>query len=144
MIDPRNEQLIRLDDVPSVKWLPGGKGKKRLHVSTVFRWAQRGVGGIVLETITVSGAKCTTEAALVRFFQRRSDQDQRHPTPVPPERRKRIEAHMRDADLITQTARNKQETLAQHDAGPAILNHPVIHLARYSPPKTGRSHVKPE
>ena len=68
MIDPRNEELIRLTDVPKLKWLPGGRGKKKLHISTVFRWAQRGRRGVRLETIEVSGAKCTTESALVRFF----------------------------------------------------------------------------
>ena len=77
MIDPRTEKLIRLLDVPNLKWLPGGRGSERIHVSTVFRWAQHGRRGVRLETIVVSGAKCTTESALIRFFRRVSTAEER-------------------------------------------------------------------
>lgn len=67
-------ELIPLADVPKLPWLPKRNGK-RLHKSTVFRWAQRGVGGIKLKTTRIGGARCTTEAALREFFAGLDDED---------------------------------------------------------------------
>lgn len=68
MIDPRRERLIRLADVPKLDWLPRRSGGGRLHLSTLYRWVQRGLRGLRLETIQCGGTRCTTEAALLRFF----------------------------------------------------------------------------
>ena len=68
MIDPTTEQLIRLADVPKLKWLPTRRGGKRLHLSTVYRWEQQGLRGVRLEIVQAGGTRCTTEAALLRFF----------------------------------------------------------------------------
>jgi hypothetical protein len=71
-IDVKNETLIRLADVPKLKWLPGRRGGRRLNVSTVFRWTQPH-RQIRLEAVRVGGALCTTEAALMRFFERQAN-----------------------------------------------------------------------
>src|SRR5687767_11665175 len=60
--------LIRLADVPRVAWLPRRREGKRLGLSTVHRWAQRGLGGVVLRTIRVGGVLCTSERWLWDFF----------------------------------------------------------------------------
>jgi hypothetical protein len=72
MIDPTQETLIPLLRVPRIAWLPRRRREKRLAPSTVFRWCQRGVRGVRLETLRVGGTRCTSEAALRRFFERLS------------------------------------------------------------------------
>jgi hypothetical protein len=54
--------------------LPALRGGKPVHPATVWRWATRGVRGrdgaaIRLESIKVGGTLCTSDQALVRFFQ---------------------------------------------------------------------------
>jgi hypothetical protein len=68
MIDIQNEQVISLTQ--GTKVLPGRRGGKRPHVATLYRWAQRGHRGVVLETIQIGGTKCTSVEALQRFFNR--------------------------------------------------------------------------
>lgn len=63
------DSLIPLADVPKLRWLPCRNGK-RVHVSTVFRWADSGIGGIRLEFVQVGGVRCTTVAYLMDFFRR--------------------------------------------------------------------------
>ncbi len=38
-----------------------------VHVCTVWRWAQRGVRGVVLETFAIGGRRFTTAEAFARF-----------------------------------------------------------------------------
>jgi len=64
MIDVNEEQLLTLEEV--TKRLPGRDGK-RLHISSVFRWAQKGVAGVRLEVVKVGGRTYTTEESLQRF-----------------------------------------------------------------------------
>ena len=79
MIDVNGENVITLTE--AAKRLPGRNGK-RLHVSSVFRWAERGVHGIRLEVIKIGGATCTSEEALQRFAERlTAGRDGQH-TPV--------------------------------------------------------------
>lgn len=56
--------LIPLSEVP--RHLPK-RGKKRIHVSTVFRWAIHGVAGVKLRTVRMGRQKCTTEQWLMEF-----------------------------------------------------------------------------
>jgi len=65
MIDVFAENLIAFPDVP--KTLPPNNGK-RLHLSTLYRWAERGRHGVKLETICVGGRRFTSQEALQRFF----------------------------------------------------------------------------
>jgi hypothetical protein len=60
-LDLLAEDVIRLNEVPHE--IPG-----RVDVSTVWRWAQRGVGGVKLETVKVGGKKLTSRQALSRFI----------------------------------------------------------------------------
>lgn len=68
-IDPRYEQLIPLAEVADIGWIPKPAGGNRLAFSTVFRWVRDGLQGVKLETIRIGERLCTSESALVRFFQ---------------------------------------------------------------------------
>lgn len=59
------ETLVALRDVPAL--LPRRDGKK-VHYSTVYRWATKGARGRVLESQLVGGVRYTTHAALLRFL----------------------------------------------------------------------------
>jgi len=73
MFDPAVENPIPLTQVPKViRWLPRRRRGRKLNIATVFRWAQRGLRGVRLETISIGGTKCTSEEALKRFFARLS------------------------------------------------------------------------
>jgi hypothetical protein len=65
VIDLGSEQLVPLHDVP--KLLPPRKNGKRVHISAVYRWVQRGVRGIRLEILRVGGTTYTSREALQRF-----------------------------------------------------------------------------
>ncbi|PCJ53361.1 MAG: hypothetical protein COA70_08635 [Planctomycetota bacterium] len=66
MIILSEETVIPLTEAPD--YLPKRRGKK-VHISTLFRWAQKGVGGTQLETIKVGGTRCTSLEALERFVE---------------------------------------------------------------------------
>ena len=67
-IDIRDEELVRLNDVPKLKNFPLGRNGKRIHLATLYRWALGGTGGVRLETLKVGGTTCTSVEALQRFF----------------------------------------------------------------------------
>jgi hypothetical protein len=87
MIDPTLEPPIALADVPKIRWLP-----KRPHICSVFRWAQKGLRGHRLEVISIGGTRCTSEAALVRFFERISDPTAPIQTTTTAQRARQVEA----------------------------------------------------
>ena len=62
-IDISREQIISL--VEAAGQYPG-----RPHISTIFRWGDRGVCGVRLETVRCGGRRCTSHEALDRFTQR--------------------------------------------------------------------------
>lgn len=70
MIDLTNEKVISLTEGTAI--LPRRRGAKKPHVSTLYRWAKRGVKGVFLETIQVGGTLCTSLEALQRFCNRLS------------------------------------------------------------------------
>ena len=89
MIDLYSETVLSLRD--AAKSLPGRNGRK-IHISTLYRWANRGVKGIRLETVRVGGTLCTSQEALQRFCDGLSGSD--IPVPKPREslaRRRAIE-----------------------------------------------------
>ena len=65
MIEIGNEQLVPLNEVPAL--LPARVNGKRIHISAIYRWAQRGIRGIRLEVIRVGGTTYTSREALQRF-----------------------------------------------------------------------------
>lgn len=61
MIDIQNETVVTFTDVTK-------NLKTRPHLSQVYRWAERGIGGVKLEYIQMGGKRCTSTEALQRFF----------------------------------------------------------------------------
>lgn len=68
------ETPIPLAQVAHLPCIPRRRGKTgRLHPSTVWRWALKGVRGVRLEVVRVGGTLCTSTQALQRFFDRLAD-----------------------------------------------------------------------
>jgi len=65
MIDTHVENLIPLSEARD--HVPPRRGHK-VHRATLFRWAQRGLRGIKLETVKIGGARFTSLEALERFY----------------------------------------------------------------------------
>ncbi len=61
-----HQALIPLIDVP--KHLPKRKGK-RVNISSVYRWVNRGLSGVRLDTQAGPYGTYTTQASLDRFWQ---------------------------------------------------------------------------
>ena len=76
MIDLENESVFPLTDAP--KKVPQ-RGRHPMHIGTGYRWAQRGLRGIKLETLQIGGAKFTSAEALQRFFERLTSLDSGEP-----------------------------------------------------------------
>jgi hypothetical protein len=98
MIDFNEETLISLQE--AAKILPRRRAGRPVHVSCVYRWTQIGVKGIRLESVQVGGCRCTSHAALNRFFERLTAQSEAgrsiapspQPTRLSAARRKQIGA----------------------------------------------------
>lgn len=88
MIDIQREKLVPLCDVPAL--LPKRNGKK-INISTVFRWGQRGLQGRRLETVQVGGRKCTSLEAIQRFFDRLGQREEGRCSPTSKRRQRSIE-----------------------------------------------------
>ena len=73
MVDISCERLIPLTEVS--RRLPRRRRGKRIHVATIYRWAQKGLRGIRLEAIQVGGCRCTSVEGLQRFFDRLTNSD---------------------------------------------------------------------
>lgn len=80
MIDSARETLVALADVPA--HLPDRRGGRRPHVSTIYRWVQRGCRGVKLESLQVGGTSCTSLEALQRFFERLTAARNGEPAPT--------------------------------------------------------------
>jgi hypothetical protein len=65
--DLLEEKPFPLAEVPD--HVPRKRGRK-IHRATAFRWAAKGVGGVVLETVRCGRTKFTSEPALRRFYER--------------------------------------------------------------------------
>ena len=64
------DSFLPLRDVPKLladRGVRSGRGK-RLHSSTIHRWATRGVRGVVLQTWRVGGTRYTSIQALNSFI----------------------------------------------------------------------------
>jgi len=64
VIDLHTSSVVALRDLPDL--LPRRRGRK-VHLSTIYRWADRGVGGIRLETTRIGGVLYTSHEALAEF-----------------------------------------------------------------------------
>ena len=65
MLDVAHEALLTLRQAAAR--IPGRAARRSIHVSAVYRWAQRGVRGVVLETAPIGGTLYTSVEALQRF-----------------------------------------------------------------------------
>lgn len=77
MTKQANEQYIPLTEVP--QRIPFRRNGKVIHISTVWRWATRGVRGCRLETWRIGGATCTTQVAIDRFIRSMNQSDKPKP-----------------------------------------------------------------
>jgi len=82
MIDIQTERVLSLTEASRQPALPRRRNGKQPHVATLYRWAQRGVKGVRLETIRVGGTLCTSMEALQRFFDRLSTDEQQIAVPT--------------------------------------------------------------
>lgn len=105
MIDPCQENLIALRDLPEK--LPKRHGK-RIHISTVYRWAQRGLrGGIRLETVKVGGGRYTSQEAVHRFVEAVTRHDGGAAAEDEPEVKRRMESRSSHRRLTREQARRE-------------------------------------
>lgn len=65
MIEIESETLVPLREVS--KLLPSRPNGKRVHISAIYRWVQRGIKGIRLDAIRIGGTTYTSREALQRF-----------------------------------------------------------------------------
>lgn len=72
-IDFQTEEVVALRD--AAKMLPPRHGGKNTHVSSLYRWAGKGLRGVRLDTIKIGSVVCTSSEALQRFFERLSASD---------------------------------------------------------------------
>ena len=82
------DRLIRLNDVSDIPWLPARRGGAKLHVSTVWRWAMRGLHGHRLRTVRAGGTLCTSDMWLREFFEALGRPGPGEPMPRTPRRRR--------------------------------------------------------
>lgn len=66
MIDTTIEQAIPLS--VAARQVPNRNGGRGICAATIWRWAQRGLKGVRLETVMVGGLRMTSVEALGRFF----------------------------------------------------------------------------
>ena len=97
-----DEELITLSH--AARLLPTIE-RKKIPVSTIWRWCRVGLRGVYLEYVRVGRRLCTTHKALLRFFTALAALDRRNPpTPPPGLSRRPI------------TSRRRQRELARADA----------------------------
>ena len=73
-IDIKTERLISL--AQAARTLPPRRRGRPVHPATIYRWASRGLSGIVLETVQAGGSRVTTLDAMERFFCRLAEMRQ--------------------------------------------------------------------
>jgi hypothetical protein len=96
-IDISHEMPITFAEATS--YVPRRRRGRKASVTTLYRWATTGVRGILLETIQIGGSRCTSVAALQRFFDRLT---QARPVVDVPERNSQAvghRAHAADREL---------------------------------------------
>jgi len=74
MINMFEEELLTLRE--AVTKLPRRRRGRKPHVSTLWRWATRGLRGVRLEVIRVGGTLCTSREALQRFCEKLTEQQE--------------------------------------------------------------------
>jgi hypothetical protein len=88
MIDLESESPISLAAVVRLPMVQ--RDGRKLHVSTVIRWASVGIAGVKLETVRLPGGRVTTVAAVKRFFERLTNPQAAAPAASPESRQRSI------------------------------------------------------
>lgn len=109
MIDPVAETLVPL--CKAAKLLPSSRKSEGQHVSTLHRWARKGLRGVRLEVIRIGGTTCTSREALGRFFAALSPDEAHAPQSAPQLRSNQTQQVLRDAGL-TEPPRDRQRRSA--------------------------------
>lgn len=92
MSDILSETPVPISAAP--KHVPG-----RPHAATIFRWHQRGIKGVRLETYVVGGKRYTSKEALRRFIERTTEARDGAPVEQAPSRRRQAEISKAEAEL---------------------------------------------
>lgn len=69
MIDATAEKLLTFRELIRLNMIPRRRGRRRLHVATLYRWATDVTRGVRLETLTTPGGLVTSREAVARFFE---------------------------------------------------------------------------
>lgn len=88
MITTQTENLIPFNQVP--QHLEKKFGHK-VHIASIYRWVNRGLGGVRLETIKVGSKRFTSVEALDRLFNGATERTQEQNEAVTSELRSRNE-----------------------------------------------------
>ena len=93
MIDSSSEQLLTLTE--AARLCPRRRGGRPTHVSCVYRWTKSGCKGVILDSIQVGGTRCTSRAAMARFFEALTfGTDKGQPVRSPSKRQRAADAAM--------------------------------------------------
>lgn len=98
-----DEPLVSLGQATKLPVMPRRRKNKKPNISTVWRWWKTGIKGIRLETIVCGGVRCTSEAAIRRFFERLTAAADGDPAPVRSTAEKR--RAVRDAERVLDAAK---------------------------------------
>jgi hypothetical protein len=104
-IDLRSETLFPLNQLPE-RYPLAGRGGKKLHPSTGFRWAQHGVRGVRLEFARCGGTLYTSDEAVARWVERLTEGAEPPAAPVSatrantPVRRRELDRVDRELDRL--------------------------------------------
>jgi Protein of unknown function (DUF1580) len=104
MINLQNEQLVPIGQVPGL--LPSRPNGRRIHISAIYRWVQRGARGRRLEAIQVGGTTYTSREALQRFAACRGEESTIFPV-TSARRQRQIEAATQRVAEILRGSRPK-------------------------------------
>lgn len=108
-----DEVLITLTE--AARRLPRLDGKK-VSVCTLWRWCRVGLRGVFLEYVRAGRTICTTGEAMLRFFSRLADLDERIPPDKHAESSSRVPRHFLSRKRSPITSRQRQRALAEADA----------------------------
>lgn len=89
MVDFLNEQRLTLTELAR---------QEGVSVPTPWRWANRGVRGVVLETFSIGGRRFTTAEAFRRFVERSTAAAQGTATTPPVRTNRQREASIKQAE----------------------------------------------
>jgi hypothetical protein len=82
MIDIGSETLLTLSQAAAGQ--PCRRQGKRVSTVTLWRWATRGSGGVILETLQTPSGRVTSREALQRFFEALTETRQAGPSSARP------------------------------------------------------------